>query len=770
MMSANVKQVDSEVHAGTSQSRAAEKILLVANTGWYLFNFRRSLVRELAGQGFEVLVVCPRDEYVDRLKKEVGVRWIEWRIDRASMNPLGNIAAVMSLAQIYRRESPDLVHHFTIKAILYGTLAAKLAKIDTIVNSVTGLGHVFLSRRLVARLVRPAIRRWYVWSLTTDGVRAVFQNRDDLMTLAQKTPKLAEQAILTRGSGVDLQRFAPPDARPSGINGQKYALFAGRLIHEKGIREFVEASRLCRERGVDARWVVCGSPDPGNPSSVDAETLRRWQNEGTVEFLGHVDDLEQRIAESDVVVLPSYREGTPRVLLEAAAMGKPAVATDVPGCREVVTDGENGLLVPARDPVALADAVERLLADDVLRSSMGTAGRQRMEDHFDEREVVAQTIQIYDGLLRRKKGAGPICAKHRAPTNVGRGRSGKLDLTPFSVLNKGVFVISLDFELAWGTRGRPAASRVGPYLDGTRNAVRLLLRLLEQYEIPATWAIVGSLLLGRSGDVERHPWLSDDGFSDIPVGDSASAPRWYAEDVIEWLLDHPVRQEIACHTLAHRFVDDSAEGRDRFRQELRQFRQLFDERYLEQPTSFIFPKAKMGHFDVLAEEGFRCIRGPESGWFEALPGTLLPAGFRLIDARLAVQPKVGLPERMPESIWVLPSSQFYSPFMSVGRRVSVKARVRKAVKGLHAAVGQKRLYHLWTHPFNLGERTDELLGGLEQVLQEAQRLREAGQLEVLTMRELSERLDRERAAGDQAGSGAGNQDLTPRRGDAEVGK
>ena len=772
MTSVDVRQAVSESPATTSQSCAAKKVLLVANTGWYLFNFRGGLVRELVAQGVEVVVACPRDEYVGRLRNELGVRWIEWRIDRASMNPLGNLKAVRSLAQVYRRESPDLVHHFTIKAILYGTLAAKAAKITRIVNSVTGLGHVFLSRRLAARLVRPAIRRWYVWSLMTKGVQPVFQNRDDLMTLASKTPELAERAFLTRGSGVDLQRFAPPDEQPNAGNGQKCALFAGRLIHEKGIREFVEAGRLCRERGTDARWVVCGAPDPGNPSSVDADTLRHWQDDGTVEFLGHVDDLEQRIAEADVVVLPSYREGTPRVLLEAAAMGKPAVATDVPGCREVVTDGENGLLVPPRDPAALADAVERLMADDVLRSSMGTAGRQRMEDCFDEREVVAQTIQVYDELLRRTKGADPICAEHPS------GRSGKSDLSPLSApdsasqrdaapreLDKGVFVISLDFELAWGTRGRPTASRVGPYLDGTRNAVRRLLRLLEQYEVPATWAIVGSLLLGRPGDMERYAWLSD-----IPAGDATAAPHWYAEDMIEWLLDHPVRQEIACHTLTHQFVDASVEGRETFRQELRRFRQLFDERYLEQPTSFIFPKAKMGHYDVLAEEGFRCIRGPESGWFESLPGTLLPAGFRLIDARLAAGPKVGLPERMPEGIWVLPSSQFYSPFMSVGSRVSVKARVRKAVKGLHAAVRQKRLFHLWTHPFNLGARTDELLGGLDQVFQEAERLREAGKIDILTMRELSERLDRGRAAEDQPMSEVGGQGLTQRRGDAEVRK
>jgi hypothetical protein len=215
---------------------------------------------------------------------------------------------------------------------------------------------------------------------------------------------------------------------------------------------------------------------------------------------------------------------------------------------------------------------------------------------------------------------------------------------------------------------------------------------------------------------------------------------------LEWLLDHPAGQEIACHTLTHRFVDPTAEGRELFREELQRYRRLFDERYLEQPTSFIFPKAKMAHYDVLVQEGFRCIRGPEDKWFESLPGTLPSAGFRLLDAKLAVRPKVGLPRQTPEGLWVLPSSQFYSPLMSVGKRVSVHARVRKATKGLRQAASRKQLFHLWTHPFNLGMRTDELLGGFEEILREACRLRDAGELEILTMRELTARLDRRQEA------------------------
>jgi glycosyltransferase involved in cell wall biosynthesis/peptidoglycan/xylan/chitin deacetylase (PgdA/CDA1 family) len=708
-----------------------------------------------------VAVVCPPDEYAPRLVRDQQVRWIPWQIERSSMNPFGNLAAVLSLLRIYRREAPDLVHHFTIKAILYGTLAARRAGVDAIVNSVTGLGHVFLSDRLVAQAVRPCIRRWYTWSLTAEGVRAVFQNRDDLEILAACSPELVQHAVLTRGSGVDLQRFAPPVSSGNG-QGPKRVLFAGRLIHEKGIREFVQAAHRCRQQGIDACWVACGGPDPGNPSSVDDDTLRRWQEEGSVQFLGHVECMEAELAKADVVVLPSYREGTPRVLLEAAAMGKPAVATDVPGCREVVEHGENGLLVPPRDATALADAVQQLLADDLLCANLGTAGRQRMEDHFDERDVVTQTLRIYSQMVGPKKETNTVSAERptgrsggriESAVSASRGREPGTDAcaamgsqSPFSAA--GVFVFSLDFELAWGTRGRPAATRVGPCLDGTRAAVRKLLSLFEQYQIPATWATVGSLLLGQPAEQGRHAWLSDVAFSDIPAGDAATAPRWYAEDILEWLRDHPADQELACHTLTHRFVDPTPAGREAFRVDLQRFRQLFAERYLTQPVSFIYPKARMAHFDVLVDEGFRCIRGPEDKWFEYLPGTLLPAGFRLLDARLALRPKVRLPWQTTDGLWVLPSSQFYSPLMSVGKRVSIDARVRKAVRGLRQAARQKRLFHLWTHPFNLGTRSDQLLGGIERILQEACRLREAGRLEILTMRDLTMRLD-----GRGAGSG-----------------
>ncbi len=384
------------------------KIMLVANTGWYLYNFRRNLSRELREAGSTVVFVCPHDRYVPMLQAS-GFRWVPWNVHRSSMNPCRELSAVCELIRIYRRERPALVHHFTIKCIVYGTLAAKLAGVRSVVNAVTGLGHVYLSSGLKTKLVRPFIHRWYSWALTTPGVRAMFQNTDDLAVLACAVPHLAKRAVLSNGSGVDLTRFSPvfspKDQRP---NGRPCVLFAGRLIRQKGIHEFVEAARIIRGRGVQARFLVCGETDPGNPSTVDPDLCRQWHNDGIVELLGHVDRIEDVIRQSAVVVLPSYREGTPRVLLEAAAMAKPIVATDVPGCREVVVHRENGLLVAPRDANELADGIETMLHDEKMRNEMGRAGRKRAVRQFDERNVIRDTLQVYAELLGEKHFAQAI--------------------------------------------------------------------------------------------------------------------------------------------------------------------------------------------------------------------------------------------------------------------------------------------------------------------------------------------------------------------------
>ena len=299
----------------------------------------------------------------------------------------------------------------------------------------------------------------------------------------------------------------------------------------------------------------------------------------------------------------------------------------------------------------------------------------------------------------------------------------------------GSFVISLDFELAWGTRGRPAAAKVGPYLDGSRDAITQMLDLFEEFNVSATWATVGALLMTQSGAQRRHRMITGPRFDDIPVGDHLSAPNWYAEDILDQILNCPVPQEIGCHTLTHLYVNTQREGRQELADELDLFLELFEELRLPRPRSFVFPKAYQAHFDLLAERDFYAYRGPEDRWYESLPGTLPAAGIRLADSVAGLTPRVRRCEHHSRNLWMIPASQFYSPFMGVGRYVPLQSRVRKVVNGLNHAAKHGGVYHLWTHPFNMGYRTEELLLGLKQILEHADQLRSAGKLKIQTMAE-----------------------------------
>ena len=375
------------------------KILLVANTGWYLYNFRLPLARKLRAEGFNPVLVCPDDTYVERLAAEGFEIKLLSRLSRRGMNPFFELIALLELVKLYWSEKPRAVHHFTIKCVLYGTIAAKLTGVRSVVNAVTGLGHIFLGKRTLTRMARPFIRFLYRKILHARRGHVVFQNPDDLGAFIEAGLVAPEKTVLIRSSGVCLKRFAP---RPGGPETNSSAfpnvLFVGRLIKEKGVFDFVEAARLVKSRKDEVGFQMAGAPDPGNPSSISADTLSEWRQEGAVDLLGHVDSITDVMELADVVVLPSYREGTPRTLLEAAAMGKPIVATDVPGCREVVRDGYNGYLVPREDPVALAEAIEKILSNPVLAHEMGLNGHRLVAEEFSVESVVQETFKVYEQI------------------------------------------------------------------------------------------------------------------------------------------------------------------------------------------------------------------------------------------------------------------------------------------------------------------------------------------------------------------------------------
>ncbi len=381
-----------------------QKVLMVANTTWYLYNFRLPLARYLRDLGYEVVLVSPPDAYVERVQAE-SFRWVDLGLNRRSLNPLKELGALWRFWSIYRDEKPDVCHHFTIKCVIYGTLAAKFAGVKAVVNAITGLGHAFLGRGLMYRLLRPALRFVYRKILTARRVQVIFQNGDDYQEFQDLKMVVPEKVTIIRGSGVNLHRFAPrpssPDDPPSPT-----VLLASRLIKEKGVVEYVAAARALRAEGLDVRFCLAGTVDNGNPSAISQEMLDQWVEEGAIDYLGHIDQIEDLLHVATLVVLPSYREGTPRILLEAAAAGKPIVATDVPGCREVVKHGVNGLLVPAGDAEALAEAMRSVLSNPDMLKKFGTNSRDIALD-FCESKVISQTAEVYL-KAQLKTGAGRV--------------------------------------------------------------------------------------------------------------------------------------------------------------------------------------------------------------------------------------------------------------------------------------------------------------------------------------------------------------------------
>lgn len=364
------------------------KIILFANTDWYLYNFRLALAEGLRGQGHEVILLSPPGEYGSLLKK-AGFRWVAFPLSRRGTNPLQDLYTIWKLYQFYKTERPDYVHNFTVKCVLYSSIAAHLAGGCKIINSITGLGYIFINDDLKARLLRSLVRNFYKVALR--DTRVVFQNLDDRALFLQQGLVSEVQTVLVKGSGVDTKKFAlspEPEGTPQVV-------LPARMLWDKGVAEFVSAARILRDAAVNVQFVLAGNCDPANPAAVPLEQLQAWQQEGVIKWSGWQDDMVQVYANSHIVCLPSYREGLPRSLIEASACGRPIVATDVPGCRQVISQGENGLLVPVRNAEALADALCQLLADAPLRRKMGLRGREMVEADYSTERIVSETLEIY---------------------------------------------------------------------------------------------------------------------------------------------------------------------------------------------------------------------------------------------------------------------------------------------------------------------------------------------------------------------------------------
>ena len=374
------------------------KIILFANTDWYLYNFRLSLARQLVKENWDVVLASPPGQYAERLERE-GIRWQPIPFHRRGMRYLQELLTLLRLIGFYSKEKPDLVHHFTIKPVFYGSLAARLNRVPAVVNSITGLGYFFLSDEDHVARLRRMLLPFYRFALAYRRSRIIFENSVDLGVFLRRNLAHKEQVRLVESVGVDLERFRPsPETK-----GDPIVIMPARMLWDKGVREFVEAARLIKQKEVRVRFALVGAPDPGNPTTISKDQLYQWVQEGIVEWWGHRLDMPEVYQGAHIVALPSYSEGLATVLLEAAASGRPIVASDIPGCREVVKDQVTGYLVEVGDHEGLARSIEILLMDRDLRLQMGKQGRAWVKERFSQQAVNQATIEIYNELMLTTK-------------------------------------------------------------------------------------------------------------------------------------------------------------------------------------------------------------------------------------------------------------------------------------------------------------------------------------------------------------------------------
>ena len=366
------------------------KIIICTNSAWNLVNFRSELIRALVATGHEVVAVAPYDKYATRLEV-LGCKFVELKMDNGGTSPVRDALLLLRYWRLLRREQPRVFLGFTVKPNVYGSLAAHMLGIP-VINNIAGLGAVFIRggwlAQLVQRLYRAALAR---------SAKVFFQNPDDLQLFLDRRLVQFKVAELLPGSGIDLNRFA---VAPMTVTNSNFRfLLIARMLRDKGVGEFVQAAKLLRDRWPSVEFCLLGFVDVQNPAAISRAEVESWVAQGFVIYLGVSDDVRNEIAAADCVVLPSYREGTPRSLLEAAAMGRPIITTDAVGCREVVDHGENGYICKVRDAEDLAEMMNRmLLLSPEHRIVMGLRGRAKMVAEFDEQIVIDKYLVAIEAI------------------------------------------------------------------------------------------------------------------------------------------------------------------------------------------------------------------------------------------------------------------------------------------------------------------------------------------------------------------------------------
>lgn len=366
-----------------------KKILYLITEDWFFCSHFIERAKAAKIAGYDVTVVCNVASH-ESVISAADIKIIQVKFKRKSLNPLRELFTLYSIIKIYYKEQPTIVHHVAAKPIFYGTIAALINRTCMIVNAPVGMGYVFSSTNFKATVIRPFLKFAYRFLLNPQRSKVIFENGDDLAYFVNSGAVKKESSVLIKGAGVQLQDFS--QVEKSGI---PTVTLVARMLIDKGIYEYVKAAHLLFDQGIKARFLLVGDVDESNPASIKLETIQNWDGQRGLEYLGHSENVAQILNETHIACLPSYREGLPKSLLEAAAAGLPIVTTDTVGCREVVNDGDNGFLVPIKNSIKLAEALKILILNPKLCKKMGRRSRERVVHEFTSEKVIDATLKVY---------------------------------------------------------------------------------------------------------------------------------------------------------------------------------------------------------------------------------------------------------------------------------------------------------------------------------------------------------------------------------------
>ena len=370
------------------------KVLLTANTSWYLYNFRLQLLYDIAENGYEVECVAPIDKYSKLLIKK-GFNINEWKLDRKSTNPFSELMSVYSLYKIYKNKKPLIVHHFTIKACIYGTISARLLNTRKILNAFTGLGHLFITKNILKKILFNLIKPFLNFILISKKSKIILQNEDDKLSLYCLGIIKSKGVSVIRGSGVNINFFKPSKIEKKEFNKPFQLFFPSRLIKEKGILELLKACDKLWNKSYNFELLIAGAIDKGNPSSLNENEYQLLKKNKLIKLLGHVDNIKEIYENVDLVILPSWREGLSRILIEASAMEKPIITTNTPGCRDIIEHEINGLLVNINSPEEIERAIIMIMRNFSIAQKYGKNARKNVLQNFDVSIINKLTLEHY---------------------------------------------------------------------------------------------------------------------------------------------------------------------------------------------------------------------------------------------------------------------------------------------------------------------------------------------------------------------------------------